>query len=136
MVEESFFRGVEKGRECRTLRADTYNLAFLLLQQSESGCVFVPIRRMQYLAVVDEAEYIFVDREGRRVIELAWQAFAPHSRTSLDEPVPYELVYYSNRGPNIMTWLPMEFHRALSELARKQPRPGGGRVVPFPGTGR
>jgi hypothetical protein len=133
MVEESFFRAPERGREHRTLRADTYRLAFLLLKNSPTACLFVPIRRMQYLAVVDREEFIFVDREGGRVIELAWQAFAPQVRDSLEAPVPYELVYYTERSPQVMSWLPMEFHRALCELVRKQPVAQMGDLVLFPG---
>ena len=94
IVEETFYRPPELSREPRTLPADTYNLAHVLLKRAATGCLFVPLRGMQFLAVLDAEEFIFVDREGRRMIELAWQNFAPQARRALDEPVSYEAVYY------------------------------------------
>ena len=97
IVEESFYRPPELSREPRTLPAETYNLAHLLLKRAATGCLFVPLRGMQFLAVLDNEEFIFVDREGRRMIELAWQHFAPQTRHALDEPVSYEAVYTRRR---------------------------------------
>ena len=64
-TEETFYRPAETGREERLLPAPVYNLTHLLLAQTDSGCVFVPIRSMQYMAVLDAEESIFVHREGR-----------------------------------------------------------------------
>ena len=124
-TEETFYRPSETRREERHLPAPAYNLAHLLLAQSGTGCVFVPIRSMQYMAVLDVEECIFVQREGRRMIELAWRNFRPGTRAALTEAVAYELVYYSSTGPETMARLPGEFYRALLALAKKQsPRPG------------
>ena len=56
IVEETFYRPPETGREARTLPGPVYNLAHGLLAQSGTGCVFVPIRSMQYMAVLDAGE--------------------------------------------------------------------------------
>ncbi len=128
-MEESFYRDRELAREPATLPAATYNLSRILLAASTTGCVFVPIRSMQYLAVIDHEEIIFVDREGARQIELAWQRFRPAERTALDQPVPYERVYYREQARETMKRLPREFHDALQQLAKKRPIPGPAKVL-------
>ena len=128
-MEESFWRGEELAREPARLPAATYNLTRILLARSPHGCVFVPIRSMQYLAVIDHEEIIFVDRESRREIELSWQSFAPHARQALDEPVPYERVYYQEKARETMKRLPREFHQALEQLAAKNAPSGPARVI-------
>ena len=121
MGEENFFRGDEIGRIPSTLPAQIYNLAHLLIQHSENGCVFVPIRSMQYLAVLDDEEYIFVDREHPHDVELAWRDFRSNARTDLNQPVPFHVVYYRENGYLTMQRLHGEFDRALHEFAEKQP---------------
>ncbi len=127
-VEETFYRRAEVGRETRHLPAAVYNLARLLLARSSRGCLFVPIRTMQYLAVLDRDEFIFVDREGGRFIELAWREFQSAERSSLDEPVAYEAVYYSPGAAAVMTRLQGEFSHALKQLEDRQAFPGPARV--------
>lgn len=128
-MEESFYRDEEISREPCTLPAATYNLAHTLLMQSGQGCLFVPIRSMQYMAVIDHEEIIFVDREGARMIELAWQHFNPKGRSSLAEPVPYELVYYMEKGRETMKRLAGEFYQALVRLAGKRSFSGPATVL-------
>lgn len=120
-MEEEFFRGDEIGRTPSSLSAQIYNLAHLLIQHSEKSCVFVPIRTMQYLAVLDGEEYIFVDRENPHDIELAWRDFKSNERTDLGQPVPFEIVYYREQGHETMLRLHSEFANALSLFAEKQP---------------
>ncbi|HJV94759.1 MAG TPA: hypothetical protein VJ608_01930 [Albitalea sp.] len=129
IVEETFYRPAELSREARTLPADIYNLAHHLLTRAGTGCLFVPIRSMQFLAVLDADEVIFVDREGRRLIELAWQRFAPQTRRSLEDPVPYEVVYYSPAAIEVMRRVHGEFYKALRELEQKTTLAGPGRVI-------
>ncbi len=116
IVSETFYRPAELAREARTLPADTYNLALLLLKRASQGCLFVPIRTMQYLAVLDAEEFIFVDREARRMIEIAWHAFKPQARAALTDPVHYEAVYYAPQARTTMQRLQGEFRKALEEL--------------------
>ena len=131
IVEETFYRPPELSREARTLPAESYNLAHLQLARAASGCRFVPIRRMQFLAVLDREEFIFVDREGGRRIEIAWQRFRPQERTALDAPVAYEAVYYSAGGADIMRRLQGEFFKALRELQDREPMRASAHVLAF-----
>ena len=129
IIEETFYRPPELSREPRTLPAETYNLVRVLLKRVTTGCLFVPLRSMQFLAVLDAEEIIFVDREGRRMIELAWQHFAPQVRRALDEPVSYEAVYYSPAGAEVMRRAQGEFHKALREVEQKTVLHGLARVI-------
>ncbi len=133
IVEETFYRLAELSREPRTLPAETYNLAHVLLKRAANGCLFVPLRGMQFLAVLDAEEFIFVDREGRRMIELAWQRFAPQARHSLDEAISYEAVYYTPASAEIMRRVQAEFHKALRELEQKAGVDRPARVIKLAG---
>jgi len=120
-LQETFYRpDSEVLRTTRTLPAAIYNLAHTLLVQSQTGCVFAPIRAMQYMAVLDAAEFIFVDRERPGLIELAWQSFHPGSRTALEDPVPFDLVYYDERAALTMQRLIAEFYKALVLLSERR----------------
>ena len=125
LVRESFYRpDTVLGRESRELSARVYNLAHLLLHRCTEPCLFVPIRSMQYLAVLDRDEIIFVDANNRPYIELAWQDFRPQNRAGLDDPVPFDLVYYLPQGSETMRRLVGEFQGALAVLERKLARAG------------
>jgi hypothetical protein len=103
-VRETFFRPAEYSRQASALPADLYNALQLLLKGQKGTCVFVPIRAMQYQAVADREEVIFVDShggyahqdgEGGRLIRIAWVLAPPTGRDSLTEPVPCEVVFYA-----------------------------------------
>lgn len=87
------YRDVELQREARQPPAAVYNTAHLLLEHNPDGVVFVPVRSMQYLAVIDHEEIIFLDSENKSWVEIAWQNFRPQARTTLTDAVPYESVY-------------------------------------------
>lgn len=125
MAEETFLRPPEVEREPRHLPAETYNLSRLLLARCGSECLFVPIRSMQYLAVLDHEEIIFVDREYRHLIEISWQDFHPEVRNALADPVSFIAVYYSPAAKQIMRRLQGEFHQALQQLESKMSVTGG-----------
>jgi hypothetical protein len=129
IVEEVFYRRNELAREARTLPAATYNLAHTLLSRARNGCLFVPIRAMQILAVLDSEEIIFVDREGGRFIEIAWQKFRPQERAALSDPVAYEAVYYSPRAAGLMARLHGEFVKALQQLESRAAADSPARVL-------
>jgi len=133
IVEETFYRPDELSREPRTLLAETYNLAHTLLSHARQACLFVPIRSMQFLAVVDREEFIFVDRDGRRTIEIAWQHFRPGERKALDAPVAYEAVFYSENAPEVMRRLQQEFLKALHVMEGREPVYSSARIIPLPG---
>jgi hypothetical protein len=131
IVEETFYRPDEVAREARTLPAATYQLARRLLGGG-GACVFVPIRSMQVLAVLDGEEFIFVDREGGRSIDIAWQHFRPGERAALDAPVPYEAAYYSVAAPQTLSRLQGEFQKALAQLASRATTQTAAQIVELP----
>jgi len=103
-VRETFFRPPEHSRQASALPADLYNALQILLKGERGSCVFVPLRALQYQAVVEPDEVIFVDSqggyahqdgEGGRLIRIVWALTPPTRRDSLSEPVPYEVVYYA-----------------------------------------
>jgi len=142
---EIFFRPGETARERVTLPAALYNRCRLLLARCPRPHVFVPIRSMQYQAVIDADEIIFVDnqgyavRDGRggRLIVLAWKLAADSMRESLTEPVPIEIVYYGSETHDTHRRLMSEFPRALSLYEERQQREAGGchtaTILPFDG---
>lgn len=127
--QETFYRPPELARETRSLPAETYNLAHLLLKHSGAKCLFVSIRAMLYLAVIDAEEIVFVDGAAGRLMELSWQNFRPQTRAALSDPVPYEAVFYSATGRTLMGRLQGEFHKSLVLLEGRRPRGGPKSVV-------
>lgn len=142
---EIFFRPGETARERVTLPAPLYNRCRLLLARCTRPHVFVPIRSMQYQAVIDSEEIIFVDNQGYavydgrggRLIVLAWQVLPDSPRESLAKPVPIEIVYYGSETHDTHRRLMSEFPKALSLYEEKQQRESGGiqtaSILPFNG---
>ncbi len=118
-MEERFYRQAEIARLPAYLPAATYNLAHTLLARA-GGCLFVPIRGMQYMAVLDAEEFIFVDSQNKAWVEIAWQHFRPQARASLNERVPFEVVHYLPQASETMKRLPGEFYKALFVLDERQ----------------
>lgn len=131
-MEITCYRDSEIGRESRFLPAKTYNLAFNLLARCHSGYLFVPIRSMQFLAILERNEFVFIDGERKCWVDIAWQNFQPQGRTDLSQPVAYEAVYYKENQENIMLRLQKEFPSALQLLADKQLPEAPARVIHFP----
>ncbi|ADC63613.1 hypothetical protein [Allochromatium vinosum] len=144
-VREVFFRpDTEYARELTTIPAPIHNALRRLLKQARGSSVFVPIRAMQYLAVIDAEEVIFVDAqggyayhdgEGGRLIRLAWRPFV--GRASLCDPVSCEMVYYFNNLKAVQRRLLSEIGPALDQSTRKQSggqppsQDGAVRILPF-----
>ncbi|MGE5320307.1 MAG: hypothetical protein ACM3KD_09010 [Hyphomicrobiaceae bacterium] len=118
-MEERFYREEEIARLPAVLPAATYNLAHTLLARA-GNCLFVPIRSLQYMAVLDQEEFIFIDSQNRAWVELAWQNFRPQARAALSERVPFEVVHYLPQAAETMQRLPGEFLQALLLLAERQ----------------
>lgn len=121
-TKETFYRGAALGNEPRSLPAATYNLMRLLFQHCGESCLFVPVRSMQYQAIIDQSEIIFVDAYRRTVVEFAWQKFNPQSRNSLTDPVPYQFVYYDKQALETMPRMQGEFMRFLYQFNERQQR--------------
>lgn len=128
-MEITCYRNTELHREPRQLPAAPYNTAHLLLEHNRDGVVFVPIRSMQCLAVIDREEIIFLDGEHKNWVEIAWQNFRPQQRGTLTEPVPYEAVYYTRNAKETMKRLLVEFPPALRALAAKDAPSSAARLI-------
>jgi hypothetical protein len=131
-VELTCYRDQEVKRELRQLPAASYNLAHPLLERSTNENLFIPIRSMQYFAIMDKEEIIFLDGERKCWIDISWQKFHPQARNSLDEAVEYTAIYYRKNTEQLMSRLQAEFPRALKELAQKSKLEGSARVLKFP----
>ena len=141
-TRETFFRPQDVRREPSSLPASLHNRLRLLLSRASGACVFIPIRPMQYLAVADRDEVIFVDAqggyahqqgEGGRLIRLAWRPSSNNS--SLSAPVPCEMVYYFEDIKAIQSRLIAEIGPAMDRLLAKERDQGigiwEGRILPF-----
>jgi hypothetical protein len=135
-MEITCYRDPELARESRFLPAATYNLAQTLFSRSTAGCLFVPIRAMQYLAILDAEEFVFLDGERKCWIDIAWQNFRPQLRTTLEDPVAFQAVYYRAESARLMPRLQAELPRALNELAAKGRIAEPARVLKFPAPAR
>ncbi len=135
-MELSLYRGEEILRQVRTLPAPIYNLMHTLRARSGEGCLFIPVRTMQYLAVADREEVVFVDGQQKHLIELAWCNFQPRARQSLDDPVPFEAVVYTEAGRAVLHRLQSELAAALAALERKMPVPPSAAVPDIAGRRR
>ena len=131
-MEITCYRDEEISRESRELLADTYNLAITLLARSGDRHLFVPIRSMQYMAIVDAEEFVFIDGERKCWVDIAWQNFQRRKRTALDQPITYDAVCYRENLSEIMTRVQSEFPLALRTLINKTPLNGSAHIIQFP----
>jgi hypothetical protein len=129
-MEERFYREQEIVRLPAFLPAATYNLAHTLLARAGT-CLFVPVRSLQYMAVLDAEEFIFVDSQNKAWVELAWQHFRPQARSALNERVPFEVVHYAPQAAQTMKRLPHEFLQALQMLAGRDLPQQDANVLPL-----
>jgi len=131
-MEITCYRDSEINCESRHLPASTYNLAITLLSRCPTRHLFVPIRSMQYMAIIDHEEFVFIDGERKCWIDIAWRNFKPQTRDALDQPVAYEAVYYRENMPALMTRLQREFSMALQALVNKAKLDGPAKIIYFP----
>lgn len=125
----TFFRGDAVGGRDWMMPAALYNPARQLLLHSKTGSVIVPIRNMQFLAVIDQEEFAFVDSqggylvqdgEGGRPVVLSWRPTSAAQRENLQEPVPTEVLYFTGSGKDLQNRLISAFLPALNEYAERQ----------------
>lgn len=129
-MEITVYRDPPLARAARQLPAATYNLMHGLLARSR-GTVFAPIRTMQYLAIIDAEEVVFVDHLRKDQVAIAWRGFRPQARRGLDEPVPYECCLHQADAGEAMARLPVEFAKALQAVSLREAPDGPARVLKF-----
>ncbi|AGA92251.1 hypothetical protein Thimo_3595 [Thioflavicoccus mobilis 8321] len=140
-VGETFFRPDEHARAATELPAPLVNGLRRLLARAARDHLFLPIRPMQYLAIVEPDEILFVDGQGGygqrdgvggRLIQIAWRPQPLGARHSLASPVPSEVIYYAPDLEAVQRRLVGELEPVLARcLAQDRAPPGAGRVLPF-----
>jgi len=119
---QSFFTPDEFLCEQSRLLSQTYNLAHVLLNRSESDHIFVPIRSMQYLAIIEKNTFWFVDSlayavrgdEGGRIIRVSWHPVSSaNERESLTQNMDCRVIFYGQDMHDIQTRLNGEFYQAM-----------------------
>lgn len=126
-VTETFFLPDEVERKSWSVPAKIYNLYHSLQMRCEVGHVFVPIRNMQFMAVLDKNEIVFVDSqsyavskdEGGRLILIAWKFAESHARDALTDPVPCDVVFYEQKNSDFQLRLVSEFRQAMELLDQR-----------------
>lgn len=131
-MEISCYRETEISRERRALPAATYNMAVSLLARCPSGNLFVPIRSMQFLAIIDAEEFIFIDSERKCWIDISWQHFHSWERNALDQAVTYDAVFYRENQASVMLRLQQEFPLALRSMMAKEHPASPAKIIKFP----
>jgi len=127
IVTETFFLASEVERRQWSLPAEIYNCYRSLLSRNQLGNVFVPIRNMQFMAVLDHDEIVFVDSqsyavsgdEGGRLILIAWKFAVCHERNALSDPMPCEVVFYGAKNDDTQLRLVSEFRQAMELIDRR-----------------
>lgn len=133
LIRETFFRPDEAvAHEHTRIPAALYNGLQLLLRRSTGSAVFIPIRSMQYQAVVDREEVVFIDShggyayqdgEGGRLIRIAWRPAV--GRESISNPVDCEIVYYFRDLRETQTRLLGEIQPVIKRMLERQRNTGG-----------
>lgn len=110
------------------LLSRTYNLAHVLLNRSHSNHLFIPIRSMQYLAIIEKEVFWFVDSlayavrgdEGGRLITVSWHPLlAAKDRTSLEQNMKCRILFYGKDHSDIQLRLNGEFYQAMLQLDQR-----------------
>jgi len=126
-VTETFFLPNEAERKKWLAPAEIYNLYHSLYARCHAGHVFVPIRTLQFMAVLDKNEIVFVDsqsyafseNEGGRLILIAWKFPQSHDRDALSDPMPCEVVFYEQKNSDLQLRLVSEFRSAMELMDQR-----------------
>ena len=87
---------------------------------------------VDYLAVIDHEEIVFVDRERPALVQLAWLSFQRRERNALDERIEFEAAFYTQDSLQLMARLMSEFPPAMQAMAGKERIEEPAAVLPFP----
>ena len=138
LIRETFFRPDDiLAREQTRIPAALYNGLQLLLGGNAGRAVFIPIRSMQYQAVADREEVIFVDSHGGyayqngtggRLIRIAWRPAV--GRESLSAPVQCEIVYYFRDLRETQTRLLGEIQPIVKQMLERRRKTVGTTSIP------
>ena len=127
-VTQSFFTPDEFSCQQTRLLSNTYNLAHILLKRSQSDHLFIPIRSLQYLAIIENNAFWFVDslayatrgNDGGRLIRISWHPLMHASqRESLIENMDCRVIFYGNDMQDIQNRLNVEFYQAMQLVDKR-----------------
>lgn len=124
---QTFFTPPEYSTQLSTINSAAYNLAHILLHRTESDYIFVPIRSMQYLAVIDGNDFWFIDslayavrdNEGGRMITVSWHTETSNERVSLEQNVSLRVIFYAGDMQPIQRRLTGEFYQAMQQMDQR-----------------
>ncbi len=125
---QSFFTPDEFFCQKIRLLSQTYNLAHVLLNRSRSDHLFVPIRSLQYLAIIEKNIFWFVDSlayavrgdEGGRLIRISWHPLiSPAQRESLTQDMDCRVIFYGEDMGEIQTRLCREFYQSMLQIDQR-----------------
>jgi hypothetical protein len=125
---QSFFTPDEFSCEKTTLLSQTYNLAHVLLNRSESNHLFIPIRSLQYLAILEKDAFWFVDSlayavrgdEGGRLIRVSWHPLiTANEREGLTQNMDCRVIFYGEDMSEIQKRLNSEFYQSMLQIDQR-----------------
>ncbi|MBT4836175.1 MAG: hypothetical protein HON94_02390 [Methylococcales bacterium] len=125
---QSFFTPDEFFCKKTQVLSQTYNLAHILLNRSQSKHIFVPIRSMQYLAIVEKNTFWFVDslayavrkNEGGRLIRISWHPLLKvNQREGLTQNMECRVVFYGEDMEHIQNRLNSEFYQSMLQIDQR-----------------
>lgn len=126
---QSFFTPDEFACQQSRILSKAYNLAHVLLHRSESDHLFIPIRSMQYLAIIEKNAFWFVDSlayavrgdEGGRLIRISWHPVidADHHRESLEQNMDCHVIFYGGDMTEIQKRLSSEFYQSMLQIDQR-----------------
>ena len=125
---QSFFTPDEFFCQKNRLMSQAYNLAHVLLKRSQSDHLFIPIRSMQYLAIIEKTAFWFVDSlayavrgdEGGRLIRVSWHPLIdPNQRDGLTQHMDCQVIFYGEDMSEIQTRLNSEFYQSMLQIDQR-----------------
>jgi hypothetical protein len=141
---QTFFKPAEFSCQQKQLPAKIYNLAHVLLNRSKSTHLFIPIRSMQYLAIIEADTFWFVDslayavrnNEGGRLIAVSWHpVVSAQDRADLNQHMTCRVIFYGEDRSDIQIRLQGELFTALQLLDQryreKNIPQNGAQILPF-----
>ena len=135
---ETFVRPVELTRKSLRLNSSIFNAYRLLISRDNGGFVFLPLRNIQFQAIVSPDEILFVDSfgpyrsdvtAGGRCISFAWQFTDIGQRDSITHAADYEFIRYCEHSDVDNNRLVTELSFALEYHQQNQLWVANSRIV-------